>query len=258
MSTIFAIAGVVIKELIRRKDFYVLFVLTALITVVMGSVNLFHDTRIVRYLKEICLLLIWICSLVIAITTAARQIPMERESRTIFPLLAKPVTRTQVMLGKFLGCWLACAVALGAFYLFFGVLAMSRENHWPMANYFQAMTLHWIMLGVVVAMTLLGSLIFTAPSSNTTICFITVVFILVLGRHLDKVAMEVPEPARGALQALFFTIPHLEFFDLRDLVIHDWPPVRWLVCLKAIAYAGAYGAAFLVAACLVFRRKALN
>src|SRR5690349_17826744 len=147
MSTVAAVAGVVVRELYRRKDFYVLFVLTALITLVMGSVNLFHDTHIVRYLKEICLLLIWICSLVIAITTAARQIPMERESRTIFPLLAKPITRTQVILGKFLGCWFACAVSLAAFYVFFGVTAMSKEHHWPLANYFQAMTLHWIMLG---------------------------------------------------------------------------------------------------------------
>ena len=78
------------------------------ITLVMGSVTLFHDPKIVRYLKEICLLLIWISSLVIAITTAARQIPVERENRTIFPLLAKPVTRTQLLVGKFLGCWLAC------------------------------------------------------------------------------------------------------------------------------------------------------
>ena len=258
MNEIFAIAGVVIKELVRRKDFYVLLILIVLITLVMGSVNLFNDTHIVRYLKEICLLLIWICSLVIAITTAARQIPMERESRTIFPLLAKPVSRTQVIFGKFLGCWLACAVMLAAFYLFFGVVAMSKEHHWPLANYFQAMTLHWIMLGVVIAMTLLGSLIFSAPSANTTICFIAVAAILLLGRHLDKVAMQVPEPGRSLFQALFFTIPHLEFFDLRDLVIHDWPPVRWWVCLKAIAYAAAYGIFFLAASCLLFRRKALN
>jgi ABC-type Na+ efflux pump permease subunit len=224
----------------------------------MGSVTLFNDSHIVRYLKEICLLLIWICSLVITITTTARQIPMERESRTIFPLLAKPVTRTQVILGKFLGCWLACGIALVAFYVFFGVAAMSKEHQWPLANYFQAMTLHWIMLGVVVAMTLLGSLIFTAISSNTTICFIAVTFILLLGRHLDKVAMQVREPGRGFLLALFFSIPHLEFFDLRDLVIHNWPPVRWLVCAKAVGYAAAYGALFLVASCLLFRRKPLN
>jgi ABC-type transport system involved in multi-copper enzyme maturation permease subunit len=258
MNTIAAVAWVVVKELYRRKDFYVLFILTALITLLMGSVNLFHDTHIVRYLKEICLLLIWICSLVIAITLTARQIPIERESRTIFPLLAKPVTRTHLILGKFFGCWLACAITLAVFYLFFGLAAMTKEHHWPLANYFQAISLHWIMLGIVVAMALLGSLVFTAVSANTTICFVATSFILLLGRHLDKVAMQVAEPARGALQVLFFTIPHLEFFDLRDLVVHDWAPVPWLVCLKAAGYALGYTAIFLVAACILFRRKVLN
>src|SRR5512137_1879066 len=123
MNTIIALSGVVIKEMYRRKDFYVLFVLTALITLILGAVNFFNDDRIVRYVKEVCLLLIWISSLVIAIGTTARQIPAERENRTIFPLLAKPVTRAHVILGKFLGCWLACGLALFVFYLFFAVVS---------------------------------------------------------------------------------------------------------------------------------------
>src|SRR5687767_5269443 len=107
MNNIIALSNVVIKELYRRKDFYVLFVLTALITLLLGSVNLFNEGKIVRFIKEICLLLIWISSLVITVTTTARQIPAEKENRTMFPLLAKPVTRAQVIGGKFLGCWLA-------------------------------------------------------------------------------------------------------------------------------------------------------
>ena len=107
MNKVFAVSGVVIKEMVRRKDFYVLFVLTVVITALMGSINLFNEDAIVRYLKEICLMLIWVSTLVIAVTTAARQIPAERESRTIFPLLAKPISRTQVLLGKFTGCWIA-------------------------------------------------------------------------------------------------------------------------------------------------------
>jgi hypothetical protein len=87
MKSIFAVAGIAIKELYRRKDFYVLFILIALICLVMASVNIFNDDKIIRYLKELCLLLIWISSLVIAITTAARQIPAERENRTLLPLL---------------------------------------------------------------------------------------------------------------------------------------------------------------------------
>ena len=136
MNKVLALAGVVIKELYRRKDFYVLFVLTAVITLLLASVNLFHDDRIVRYLKEICLLLIWVSALVIAVGTAARQIPAERESRTIFPLLAKPVSRWQVILGKFFGCWFATGLALLVFYSFFTIVSATREGHWPLANNF--------------------------------------------------------------------------------------------------------------------------
>ncbi len=70
-----AIAGVVIRELARRKDFYVLFILTAAVTLLAGSASFFNDDRIVRYLKELCLLFIWVSSLVIAITIAALQVP---------------------------------------------------------------------------------------------------------------------------------------------------------------------------------------
>lgn len=258
MNNITAVAGVVVRELFRRKDFYVLFILTALLTLVLGTVNFFNDDKIIRYLKEICLLLIWLSMLVIAITTTARQIPAERENRTIFPLLAKPVTRWQFVLGKFLGCWLACGLALAVFYLFFGFISAAREHHFPMTSYLQAMWLHWLMLAVVVAMSLLGSIIFAAPSSNSTICFVVIVGILLLGGHLHKVALQLPEPGGTLLSIVYFAIPHLEFYDLRDLIIHNWDPVPWLPVLKATLYGANYAAIFLLLACLAFRRKALN
>jgi len=258
MSAIWAIATVVIKELYRRKDFYVLFVLTALITLLMGSLHFFSDEQVVRYLKEICLLLIWVSALVIAITTAARQIPAERENRTIFPLLAKPVSRAQVILGKFLGCWLACGLALVVFYLFFGVVSAAREHAWPLASYFQALWLHWCLLAIVVALALGGSLVFAAPSSNATICFAVCLGILLVGRHLNKVALGLPEPSQTLLYAVYFAIPHLELFDVRQLIIHDWGLIAWPVWAAATAYAAAYTAFFLLAAWLVFRRKPLS
>jgi ABC-type transport system involved in multi-copper enzyme maturation permease subunit len=259
MRTIFALAGVVIKELYRRKDFYVLFIITILICLVMASVNIFNDAKIVRYLKEICLLLVWVSSLVIAITITARQIPAEKENRTLLPLLAKPLTRTQLIFGKFLGCWSACGLTLLCFYIFFGALAVSREHHLPLLNYFQAAFLHWIMLGVVVALTLLGSLVFAAPSSNSTICFVIVATILCVGRYLDAVALSLAEPFRTILYAVYFAIPHLEIpFEMRNLIVHDWPLIGWNFVGLDILYLLAYTAAFLVAACLVFRRKAVN
>lgn len=258
MNIILAIAGVVIKELYRRKDFYVLFVLTALVTLVMGSANFFHDEKIVRYLKEICMLLIWISALVIAITTAARQIPAEKEARTIFPLLAKPVTRGQVIVGKFAGCWFACGLALLVFYLFLAVISGAREHSWPLLNYFQAAWLQWMLLGIVIALVLVGSIVSAAPSSTTTISFVIVIGILFVGRHLHLVAVQQSEPVSSILSAIYFLIPHLEWFDVRDLIIHGRSLVAWPAVGLASLYAAGYVSFFLLAAWILFRRKPLN
>jgi ABC-type transport system involved in multi-copper enzyme maturation permease subunit len=257
MKKIFAVAAVVIKEMYRRKDFYVLFILTALITLSTWFMNFFHDDQIVRFIKEIFLVLIWIAALVIAVTTAARQIPFERESRTIFPLLAKPITRWQVLLGKFAGCWLATGVALLVFYAFFALVSASREHTVPVNAYFQAFWLHWQMLGIVVAMTLLGSVVLSG-AANMTIMFIITIGILSMGGFLHLIASRMSEPSASILTAIYFIIPHLELFNMNELIIHDWPIAPWLDVLGATLYGVAYSAFFLLAACMVFRRKALN
>ena len=240
LNIVLALAGVVIKELYRRKDFYVLFVLTALMTLLLGSIRFFNDDKIVRYLKEICLLLIWVSGLVISIATTARQIPAERENRTIFPLLAKPVTRAHVIVGKFLGCWLACGLALVMFYVFFGVVTGSREHAWPVMHWVQTMVMQWLMLGIVTAFVLFGSIVFAAPSSNATISFIIVTGILLLGGHLRSLGLQRPEPARTIMEVVYFAIPHLEWFDIREFLQYNQPLVPWVYCGEAAVYAFGY------------------
>lgn len=259
MTTILCLAGIVIKELYRRKDFYVLFVVTAIITLMMGSVNYFHESGIVGHLKDLCLLLIWVSSLVIAIATTARQIPAERESRTIFPLLAKPVSRWQVVLGKFLGCWLACGIALVVFYVFFAAVSGFKEGHLPVLQYSQALWLHWAALAVVIAMVLLGSVVFSAPSANVTICFAAIVAILVLGSHLNQVAAHEPAPLGVLLSVLYFLVPHLEWcYMVRARLVHEQNMIAWWDCVLATGYLAAYVAVFLFGTWAVFRRKILT
>lgn len=258
MNTIWAIASVVIKELYRRKDFYVLFVLTALITLAAGSVNFFQDLAMVRYVKDICLLLIWISTLVVAIVTAARQIPAEKESRTIFPLLAKPVTRGQVIAGKFLGCWVASGLAVLLFYFFFVVVIGVKEQAWPLLAYAKSAALLWSMLAVVVAMVLLGSVLFSAVSANITICFIVIFGILFVGEHLNKIALSQPQPLSWIVYTIYFCIPHLEVFDVRAQLVSNMPLPGLGYCLLAMLGAAAYAVFLLMLTWLRFRRQSLS
>ena len=82
--------------------------------------------------------------------------------------------------------------------------------------------------------------------------------ILLVGRHLNQVALTLDEPVQSIVYALYYALPHLEFFDLRDLIIHGWGLVRWTVFAGATAYSLVYITLFLAVACLVFRRKAVN
>jgi hypothetical protein len=114
------------------------------------------------------------------------------------------------------------------------------------------------MLGIVIAMVLFGSVIFTSPAENVTIFFFIVMGILLLGSHLNTVALQQSEPMQSVVYAVYFVIPHLELFDVRDFIIYDKPLIPWGDFLLATLYAIVYVALFLYATWLVFRRKALT
>jgi Cu-processing system permease protein len=259
MNAITAIAIVVLKEMIRRKDFYVLFVITALITLIMGSISIFNDQGISGYLKELALLLIWICSLVIAVTTSARQLYAEKENRTIFPLLAKPVSRAQLLLGKFFGCWIASGLALFVFYLFVALVSASREHTLDAGSYLTAFLLHWGALAVVVAMALLGSIVFAAPSSNGTICLVVAAGILALEQHLNTVAVNSGGTIGKILYTIYFAMPRLDWaFSVREFLVFGSPMPSVAVTSGALLFYAGYAALLILGSWLLFRRKALN
>jgi hypothetical protein len=248
-SNVLAIAGVVIKEM-PAEGFYVLFVLTALITVVMGSVTFFNQDNIVRYLEIAVPHLGRL--LVIAITTAARQIPAEREQRTLFRSSptrhAKPVRARQVF-----GCWLPRPVVLHS--------TSSSSRGWREgtrmagAQLFSgagaALVHAWHCLRLTVSVRLSSR-----PRRPTTPS--RPLGALLLGRHLNKVALKLAEPLQTIIQAVYYTLPHLELFEVRDLIVHNWGLNRWEIWAAGLAYAAVYSAIFLALACLFFRRKAVN
>lgn len=258
MNKIWAIARIALLEMLRRKDAYVVFLLAAVLSALASSVNFFNDHQIVRYLREVSLALIWIGSLVLAVISIARQLPNEQANKTIQPLLAKPVSRGQVLLGKFLGCWLANGATLLFLYAIFLTATSMKGGQISALGCAQAFFLHWLLLAIVTSGALLGSLIFTAPSSNAVIALIIFGGLLFVAQHLNKIALRMEEPARSILYAAYYVVPHLEWYDMRLLIIHNWPPIQATAILIAIGYAVFYTGILILAANLIYRRKVLN
>lgn len=251
---LWALSVLSVLELYRRKDLIVVFVLASVILLPLAFFAPFGVSGAGRYMNEVALLLVWLFSAVIGLGVSARLFPPEFESRTVFPLLAKPVRRGTVLAGKYLGGLAASLSALAVFYLAYGVLAGVRQGVWFGVVLWQAFLLHAGFIVVLTALGLLGSLVLTA-SANLTFCGLLTVGMLAFGQRLPALAQAQPAPGRWVLGVIQWVAPHLEFFDLRQRLVHDWPPVGWGVCLMVLAYGMAYAGVCLALAAWVLRRR---
>ncbi len=249
-----ALSFVSVLELLRRKDLIVVFVLSAVILLPLTFFAPFGVSGASRYINEMALLLVWLFSLVIGLGLSARLFPPEFESRTIYPLLSKPVGRGALLVGKYAGALSASVLALVFFYVAYALLTGVRQGVWFPPALLQAFVLHVGFLSVVTALGLLGSLLLT-PSANLTLSGLLVVGMLFFGQRLPELTAAQPLPGKIVLTVLQWVGPHVEFFDLRQRVVHEWGPVGWDVCAAVLAYACIYAAVCLALAAAVFRRK---
>jgi ABC-type transport system involved in multi-copper enzyme maturation permease subunit len=129
------IARTVWLEFLRRKEFYVLliliafFVLGILVVRIIGT----DSPATSRFLMSFGLLLSYVFAAILTAATAARQLPGEMENRTIQPLLAKPVSRSEVVLGKSLAVSAVACSSLIVFLLFSWLPAPKLPDQSPVA-----------------------------------------------------------------------------------------------------------------------------
>jgi len=161
LTAIHLIGRGVLIETIRRKEFYVLlvlmmvFVLGALIASFVGI----KQASVATFLLNLGATMAGICAHILTGLTAARQIPNEIESRTLYPLLAKPVERIEYLLGKWVSTGAAgCFVWVTLFALAW--LAVPRPpGTYSMPLLLQTLTLQCVSLYLLSAIALWLSLL---------------------------------------------------------------------------------------------------
>ena len=89
MYRVLTIAKVVWLEMLRRKDFYVLLILLGTLLFYLMSLNIFGVGGAARYIKDIGLLMTWVCTWILTINLASRQLPTEEKERDHLPLTCK-------------------------------------------------------------------------------------------------------------------------------------------------------------------------
>jgi ABC-type transport system involved in multi-copper enzyme maturation permease subunit len=227
----FIVAGLL--ETLRRKDLYVVLILTVLMVAGAWMFGFFGVRGLEVFIRDVTLSAIGVFSTILTIMIAGRQVPEEIARKTIYPLMARPITRWQILLGKWLTasitsilCFLVLAALGRALLMAFGI---------PVGPiFYQYLLLKQVGLLWLSAMTVALS-VYMTPAANITICLILAFGSGIFTRF--TLLWHGETGATGAsLNFLYGLLPHYDFFDLGAKVTYAWPPIGAVIVLSLAAY----------------------
>jgi ABC-type transport system involved in multi-copper enzyme maturation permease subunit len=219
----------------------------------------------VKIIKDLGLAATSLFGLFIAVFIGIGLVSKEVERRSIYTILSKPISRPQFILGKYAGLVLTLAVNVAvmaaALYAVLAYMTWIESPDFKAAwdapgvdpALLKAVFLIFIELMLVTAIALFFST-FSSPILSAALTF----GLYVAGnfnadlRNFDQV---VKSPAAAWLaRGLYHVIPDLSAFDVKTQVVHGLPvPAGYL--WSTAAYGGAYIAALLLAATVIFSRR---
>jgi ABC-type transport system involved in multi-copper enzyme maturation permease subunit len=243
-------------ELVRKKDIYVLFILLFALMYFLSSRVFFGVDGSARYVKDMGYVAVMFFSFLIAVVSAARQMPQEVRNRTIYPLLAKPVSRGRIMAGKFAGTSLVSFTAFSLFYAVFFLFCVYRVPGEDLLLHAQAYFSGLMFLSVSGAIALFLSSFLTV-SANVTIMVLFYLVSTPLSRGIEHAAFFSDRVISALSGSLFYIIPHLGFYDMRIRLTHSWQPLSLYVISALFLYTLVYSAFLVFMSGIIFSRKRL-
>lgn len=254
MTRIRTVAFTIWIEMIRKKDVYVLLILLGALLVALVSLNIFGLSGVVGYVKDVGLLMAWIFGWVLAVNVSSRELPQEEIRGTIFPLLAKPITRFELIAGKWVGSWSIVAFVTLVFYLLIMGIVLARGGAFGPVTLVQGYILHCAALGVISAIGIAFSTRMNHDAAASVSYVLTGMAFLVIPRIPEFMARETGFGA-GMLMFLYNLMPHFEVFDMRKRIVYDYGPAGWGTFFLALAYGILLISLFILAAWLAYREK---
>ncbi|ULA69827.1 MAG: Putative ABC transport system, permease component [Nitrospira sp.] len=252
MGAIGVIALNAFRESLRDKILYNLVLFAGLL---IGLSVLLADLSITEHHKVIAdmgLAAINLIGVIIAIFVGISLVNKEIERRTIYTIMARPISRTFFILGKYLGLALTLFVNMTIMMAVF--LATLWLYHVPIEqSLFQAVELIFVEILVVTAIAL-----FFSTFTSTTLSAIFTLGLYIIGHLTADLRSVVANGESGGVKAvvdlLYYLCPNLEMLNIKGQAavgILVAPEYLVLASLYGVMYAGV----LLTSACLVFQKR---
>jgi hypothetical protein len=238
-------------QVLRRNEIWVvaillgLYALGALVLRIVGI----ESAQTARFITGLGLQLGSVLTSLLVIVMAGRLLPLEVELRTIYPVLAKPVTRAQILLGKALPTWLSGVAAL----LLFSIATLAITPHLPYQHPWalaQALILKSAALVVLTVLVLWFSLWLPAAVAM----LVTVALYFIGPTVVNMVVNHLPIPGAGKLSCL---VPDFALLDHFQRYVDGGGPLGYVSFAGLLLYAAIWSLILWGLANRQFRRMTL-
>jgi ABC-type transport system involved in multi-copper enzyme maturation permease subunit len=255
VKSISIVANYTLKELLKSKVLVSAFVMSGGIALLAWLASEFTFGVPARVALDVGLAALSISGYGIAVFMGATLISREIESRTIYMIISRPISREAFLIGKMVGLTLFLITNLAVL----GVAAvgvawlLGLPPSWLVFCAFLASILECMILMLVVVLLSLGS--------NTSLTVIFSLILLVAGHAIGETRNSLYvqlRPALGRVLDFFhYIFPGFYKFNLKNLVIYELaPPEGWLSSM--FLYGVCYAAFLVILICLVIRKKDFN
>lgn len=270
---IYRVAAATFFEARRRRYLNIILVFAVILIGLASFFSTLTPNAELNMLLDVGLGSIRLCGMLIAVFLGARLIADEIDKNTINVILAKPVRRSEFIVGKFLGGWItvfANLLLMGiAFMIVYSIKAPAlvdkaigqgqflslQETSVNCAKaigliFFEMM----VLSSIAVAVSTVASWIFSSVFA------FTLYFAGQLGSYFQHLA-EFQDPHAGAAVVtpavkifawiVYRILPHFEHFDIREKILtHD--PVYWTMIGATAGHAVLYSFVMVALACVFF------
>jgi ABC-type transport system involved in multi-copper enzyme maturation permease subunit len=252
LSRVLAVAANTFRETVRERVLYNLVFFALLMTVsglALGQMSIRQDEKI---LKDVGLAAMDLFGTLIAVLIGTGLVSKEIERRSIYPLLAKPLSRAEFYLGKFAGLVFTLLVNLSVMTagLYLTLAATSRRLD-PLL----LAAVYPMFLGLVLVVGF--AMLFSALGSSSAIASVFTVGVIVAGRFTDVVRnmrQVAPGVPQWLVDVVYAVLPNFTNFDFKARVAYG-DPVPAAVLAWVTVYGLSYVAVVLGAGLLAFQSR---
>jgi len=252
---IWAIALNLVKETIREQVFYLSLVYTGILVSAMVALPQFSYDSSAKMIVDVGMAGIELIALVTAVFVAATLINKEIEKRTIFVLVAKPLSRAEFILGKHLGISAIIALLVAIMTTIFLVLIQLRSIQVPQVPVIIASGFIFWQIMLVSAIAIL----FGTFTSSIIASLLTLVSYLVGNFSKDLLQLgEISknEVVQGVTRFLYLILPDLSRANLKNEAVYGVLPSPEQLLTDGV-YIFSYALLVLSIAILIFGKRSL-